>query len=263
MTIGQRQVWAKVLDFTVQDYTTKDLLFKVNYAQDAKFSDNYEKLEIRGGSDNEVQATIYHTPTALFSASLPLIDDNVLIAKTGAVKRTGVAQTGSFDYSYTVNSTTAKVTIDVTPKSGTLKIYNIDDDENIGLEIEAGDPTTEVEEYSIVDDEVTFNTAKKGKKVFIMCDYTTDENATGLYISTGKLPALIRVTAKAKVEDKAGNKAIKTIVIEKAKSDPSFELSTQAGQANTIPFECEVFGFLNEYGENQFYKLVTDVTLPL
>lgn len=262
MTIGQRQVWAKVLDFRVQDYVTKDLLFKVNYAQDVKINDNYEKLEIRGGSENEVQATIYHTPTALFSATLPLIDDNVMIAKTGAVKRTGV-QTNNFDYVYTVNATTGKVTIDVTPKNGTLKIYNIDDDENIGVEIEAGDPTTLAEAYSITSAEVTFNTAKKGKKVYIICDYDTDASATGLYISTGKLPALVRITAKAKVEDKAGNKAIKTIVIEKAKSDPSFELSTQAGQANTIPFECEVFGFLNEYGENQFYKLVTDETLPL
>jgi len=261
MAIGQRQVWSKVLDFTVQDYVTKDLLFRVNYAQDAKFNDNYEKLEIRGGGDNEVQATIYHTPTAQFSATLPLIDDNVMIAKTGAVKRTGV-QTSSFDYVYTVNATTGKVTIDVTPKSG-LKIYNIDADENVGAEIEAGDPATAAEEYSIVGAEVTFNTAKKGKKVFIICDYDTDADATGLYISTGKLPALVRITAKTKVEDKAGNKAIKIIVIEKAKSDPSFELSTQAGQANTIPFECEVFGFLNSYGENQFYKMVTDETLPL
>jgi len=74
---------------------------------------------------------------------------------------------------------------------------------------------------------------------------------------------LVRITAKTKVEDKAGNKAIKIIVIEKAKSDPSFELSTKSGDANAIPFECEVFGFLNEYGENQFYKLVTDETLPV
>jgi len=262
MSIGQRQVWAKVLDFTVQDYATKDLLFRVNYAQDAKVSDKYEKLEVRGGADNEVQATIYHTPTATFSATLPLIDDNVMIAKTGAVKRTGV-QTSSFDYVYEVDATSGKVTSLVVPKSGTMKIYNIDEDENVGTEIEAGTPVTEVEQYSVVGAEITFNVAKKGKKVFILCDYTTDADATGLYISTGKLPALVRITAKTKVEDKAGNKAIKIIVIEKAKSDPSFELSTKSGDANAIPFECEVFGFLNEYGENQFYKLVTDETLPV
>lgn len=262
MTLGQKQVWAKVLDFTVQDYATKDVLFRVNYAQNAAISDNYEKLEIRGGSENEVQATIYHTPTAQFTAQLPLIDDNVMIAKTGATKRT-LAQTNSFDYVYTVNATTGKITIDVTPKAGTLKIYNIDDDDNLGTEIIAGDPTANEEEYSIVDAEVTFHTAKKGDKVLVVCDYTTDADATGLYVISGQLPTLIRITTKTKVEDKAGNASIKTIIIEKAKSDPSFELSTASGEANTIPFECEVFGFTNEYGENQFYKMVTDESLPV
>ena len=90
MAIGQKQVWAKVLNFTVQDDATKALLFRINYAQDVSIADTYEKLEIRGGSDNEVQATVYHTPTALFTANLPLIDDNVLVAKTGVTNRSGI-----------------------------------------------------------------------------------------------------------------------------------------------------------------------------
>jgi len=262
MAIGQKQVWAKVLDFTVQDYLTKAVLFRVNYAQDAMISDQYEKLEIRGGSDNEMQATIYHTPTAKFSANLPLIDDNVMVAKTGAVKRKAI-QTNSFDKVYTVDATTGKITLDVTPKTGTMKAYNTDDDDNLLTEITVGDPTAAADKYSISVKEVTFHESIKGKKVFVICSYDTTDVAVGLYIASGKLPALVRITAKTKVEDKGGNKAIKTIVVEKAKSDPSFELSTKTGEANTIPFECEVFGFTNEYGETQFFKLITDETLAV
>lgn len=262
MAIGQRQVWAKVLDFTVQDYATKAVLFRVNYAQDASIEDNYEKLEIRGGSENQVQATIYHTPTANFKCNLPLIEDNVIIAKTGAVKRKQI-QVNSYDKVYSVDATSGTITLDITPKTGTLKVYNIDDDENLGEEIVLGTPTSDPKAYSIVGKVLTFNTALKGKKVFAISDYDTDANSTGLYVVSGKLPSLVRITAKTKVEDKGGNKAIKTIVIEKAKSDPSFTISTKTGEANTIPFECEVFGFLNEFGENQFYKLVTDESLPV
>jgi hypothetical protein len=262
MAIGQKQVWAKVLDFTVQDYDTRAVLFQVRYAKDVSIGEQYTKLEIEGGSDNEVLATIYHSPKATFKASLPLVDDNVMVAKTGATKKTG-AQLNSFDQIFTVDATAGTVDIGYTPIAGTLKIYNIDADENLGTEITAGEPTTEVEQYSIATDTVTFNTGKKGKQVLIVCNYTTGVDATGIIFIGGKLPEFIRITAKTKVEDKAGNKAVKTILVEKAKSDPNFDFSTSAGTASVLPFECDVFGWINEDGANQFFRMVTDPDLAI
>lgn len=259
--IGQKQVWAKVLDFTVQDYATRDLLFQVRYAQDVAIGSEYEKLEIKGGADNEVQATIFHSPTARFTAQLPLIDDNVIIAKTGATKVTGT-QLNSFDKVYTVGED-GTVTLDVTPLAGTLKVYNTDADENLGTEIKAAESAPTAEEYTIAGDKLTFETSKKGKQVLIICDYMTGANAEGMKFISGKLPSLVRITARTKVEDKAGNKAVKTIIVDKAKSDPTFNFETSAGNASVLPFECEVFGWINEDGESQFFRMVTDEDLEV
>jgi hypothetical protein len=262
MAIGQKQVWAKVLDFTVQDYATKAVLFQVKYAQDCAISENYEKTEIKGGSDNQIQYTSYHSPTAKFTAKLPLIDDNVIAVKTGSLTTTG-AQTNAFEKTFTVDASAGTVTIGVVPLTGTLKIYNVDVDDNLGTEITVAASAPTAEQYSIAGGVCTFNTAKKGARVLIVCDYTTGVNATGVKFVSGKLPSLIRITAKTKVEDKAGNKAVKTIIIERAKPDPNFEFSTTAGTPASLPFDCEVFGWTNPSGDSQFFNLVTDPTLEV
>lgn len=261
MAIGNVQVWAKVLDFTIQDYNTKAVVAQVKYATDAKISENYEKLEIKGGSENQIQYTNYHSPTAKFTANLPLIDDNIVAVKTGATKLVG-AQVNAFEKTYTVDASAGTVTVDVTPATGTLKIYNVDADDNLGTEITAVASAPTLEQYTITGAVCTFNTGKKGARVLIVCDYTTGATAIGVKMLSGKLPALIRITAKTKVEDRAGNKAIKTIIIERAKPDPNFEFATSTSPAS-LSFECEVFGWTNANGDSQFFNLVTDPTLPV
>jgi len=261
-TLGQKQVWAKVLDFTVQDYATKAVLFQVKYATDCAIGEKYEKTEIKGGSDNQIQYTSFHSPTATFTAQLPLIDDNVIAVKTGSSTVVG-AQTNAFEKTYTVDTTNGTVVCGVTPLAGTLKVYNVDAEDNLGSVISPVASAPTEEQYSITAATLTFNTAKKGAKVLIVCDYTTGVTAIGVKFVSGKLPALIRITAKTKIEDKAGNKAIKTIIVERAKPNPDFEFSTKAGTPATLPFDCEVFGWTNSDGESQFFNMVTDPTLAV
>jgi len=262
MAIGQKQVWAKVLDFTIQDYSTKDVVAQVKYATDASISEAYEKLEIKGGSDNQIQYTNYHSPTAKFSAKLPLIDDNIVAVKTGASNVTG-AQTNAYDDTFTVDATAGTITLPVTGiVAGTLKVYNVDTDDNLGTEITAVASAPTLEQYSITGSVLTFNTGKKGTRMLVICDYTTGATASGVKMISGKLPKLIRITAKTKVEDKSGNIAIKTIIIEKAKPDPNFEFATSTSAAS-LAFDCEVFGWTNASGDDQFFNLVTDPELDV
>lgn len=254
---------AKVLDFTVQSYTTKEILFQVKYAQDCAISEAYEKTEIKGGSDNQIQYTSYHSPTAKFTANLPLIDDNVIAVKTGSQTKKG-AQVNAFEKTFTVDASNGTVSLGtITPIVGTLKVYNVDVDDNLGTEITPVASAPTAEQYSITTNVLTFNTVKKGARVLIVCDYTTGSDAIGVKFVSGKLPQLIRITAKTKVEDKSGNKAIKTIIIERAKPDPNFEFSTSAGNPASLPFECEVFPWTNSDGDQQFFNLVTDPTLEV
>ncbi len=262
MAIGQKQVWAKVLDFTIQDYNTRNVLAQVKYATDASISEAYEKLEIKGGSDNQIQYTNYHSPTAKFTANLPLIDDNIIAIKTGATNTAG-AQMNSFEGTFTVDATAGTITLPISNIiAGTLKVYNIDTDDNLGSEVTPVASAPTIEQYSITSSVLTFNTAKKGMRMLAVCDYTTGATANGVKIISGKLPKLIRITAKTKVEDKAGNIAIKTIIIEKAKPDPNFEFATSTNAAS-LSFECEVFGWTNASGDTQFFNLVTDPTLAV
>lgn len=253
---GQKKVWNKVLDFTCQDYATREVLFQVKYAQDVSISSEYEKLEIKGGSENEVQFTNYHSPTSQFSAQLPLIDDLVLQVKTGAIKKIG-KQLNAFDKVYTVGAG-GKVTLDVLPKSGTLKVYNTNADDDLLQEIKVGVSAPTEEQYTITGKDLTFNTEKIGKQVLVVCDYETGENAEGLQFISGELPKLIRITARTKVENRSGGSSIQTIIIDKAKPDPTFSFETSAGNASVMPFECEVFGWTNEDGKTQFFRMVTD-----
>lgn len=262
MSIGQKQVWAKVLDFTIQDYSTKAIVAQVKYATDASISENYEKLEIKGGSDNQIQYTNYHSPTAKFSAKLPLIDDNIIAIKTGATNSTG-AQLNAYESTFTVDASAGTITLPISNISaGTLKVYNVDTDDNLGTEVTAVASNPTLEQYSITGSALTFNTGKKGMRMLIVCDYTTGSTANGVKMISGKLPKLIRITAKTKVEDKAGNVAIKTIIIEKAKPDPNFEFATSTSAAS-LSFDCEVFGWTNAEGNSQFFNLVTDPSLAV
>lgn len=262
MAIGQKQIWDKTLDFTVQDYSTKAVLFQVKYAQDCAISEAYEKTEIKGGSDNQIQYTSYHSPTAKFTAKLPIIDDNVVAVKTGSATKAG-AQTNSFEKTFTVDASAGTIVIPVTPLASTLKIYNVDADDNLGTEITVVASAPTVEQFTLSTATCTFNTAKKGSKVLVVCDYTTGATATGVKFVSGKLPSLIRITAKTKTVDKSGNVAVKTIIVEKAKPDPNFEFTTTAGTPATLPFECEVFGWTNADGDEQFFNMVTDPTLAV
>lgn len=258
--ISQKYAMQKVYNFLVQDYTTREVLFQVKYAQDVSISSEYEKLEIKGGSDNEVQFTSFHSPTSKFAAQLPLIDSNLVQVKTGAIKKTG-KQLNSFSKTYAVDPVTGSVKIDVVPKDGTLKIYDTNSEDDLFEEITVGTPTSEVNQYEITTDAITFNTEKKGKLVLVVCDYETGVDAEGLQFISGELPGLIRITATTKIEDKAGNTAIQTLIIDKAKPDPTFNFETSAGNASVMPFECEVFGWTNEDGKTQFFRMVTDSDL--
>ena len=255
------KVYGTVFDFTIQDYTTQEPLAVIQYAQNVGFEQNYEKTEIRGGSSNASQYINYHTPTSSFKASLPLIDDNVMVVKTGAVKKTG-AQLNAHTKAYTVSATNT-VELGVTPAAGTLKINNFDENGNLGTAFTAvaGSPTEE--QYSISGTTLTFNAAKTGSLVYVMCDYTTGSDATGQVIADGKLPSLVRIVGNAISEDKDGNQYIETLIVEKAKPDPSFTFDTTAGTPASLDFNCEVFPVTNEDGDLQFIRTVVDPDLEV
>jgi hypothetical protein len=169
----------------------------------------------------------------------------------------------AFEKIYTVDASTGTVSLGtIVPIVGTMKVYNIDVDDNLGSEIVATASAPTNEQYSISSSTLTFSTSKKGARVLVTCDYMTGADATGVKIVSGKLPSLIRITARTKVEDKSGNKAVKTIIIEKCKPNPDFTFETSTNAAS-LNFECEVFGQTDENGQSVFFNLVTDPTLTV
>ena len=57
MALDNTTAIVDVVDFEVQDYLTRDLLFSVDYAESVTLKTDAEILEIRGGIGNPVRIT--------------------------------------------------------------------------------------------------------------------------------------------------------------------------------------------------------------
>ena len=102
-----------VVDFEVQDFVTRDLLFSVDYATSVSFSTSAESLDIRGGIGMPVRITTHHTREANFTSELPLIDINVLGVMLG--KSGNISITAPKSERLLVDATSGKASISETP----------------------------------------------------------------------------------------------------------------------------------------------------
>lgn len=256
-TLGDRKVSVNTFDFMVRDYITKDVLFTVDYATDVSINSEYDELELRGGATNRMLAKIFHTPVANFNSNLPLIDNNVIEVKTGSGAKEGKIVNNYYKV-FEVNRESGKVEIPFKPEPGTLRIYNTNDIGDLGEEIKVGAPSSKEDEYSIEEKTITFNDAKKAQKVLVVFDYITGEKSQEISMLANSLPKYVTITAKALVQDQEGRVAVQTLIIPRAQPDPNFTLDSAAGDASSIPFNCEIFADNNADGELEFYRFVVD-----
>ncbi len=250
----------EVLDFTVEKYVSSgrgDILFTVDYATQTNINTSAERLDIRGGQGNFKIISIDHTKDCTFAATLPIIDIKALAVKLGKDITKG-ATTAPMKEILTADASNT-ITLSQTPITGTLKVYQLVGERDLGTEQIAGDPALNQDEYSISGTTITLNatTAPEGTKFIVFYDYTSGINAENIKITAEDFPQFIKITGRGLVNDDVeGTLFPVSFTIHKAKVQPNFELTMSSDSATELDFTCDCYTILNANGEKEFVDIV-------
>lgn len=236
----------EVLNYTVQKYSPNgfggDVLFFVDYAKDTMVSTKGERLDIRGGQGNYKLLSMDHTMDATFKATLPLLDTSSLASMTGKPLVTGATTVPKKEI-ITV-SVAGTMNLSETPLTGSLKIYKVNNERDIGTEQTTGTPASTPDKYSIAGKAVTLNTtsAPAGSKFLAVYDYTSTALARKMTITANNFPDYVRITGDGLAVDQVDGLTYPVkFDIKKAKVKPGFEWTIANDKATEIPFEYDLY----------------------
>ena len=250
---------AEVVDYVVQDYRTKDVLFMVDYAQNVMLGTNAERLNISGGIGNYTLLSIDHTKTANYESTLPLVDVNALGVKLGKKATKGAVTVPMNERLAVVGS---KITLTQTPLTGSLKVYLLENGRDIKNELVVGTPSS-ANEYSITGKEITVhNTIAAGSVILCVYNYTSGINAKQVTVTATDFPSFIRITGRGIGEDQSGNKAPVVFDVKKMKVTPEFQMNFAAGTATEIAFNGDMFAHDEVVGGKVIKKYFDVTVLP-
>lgn len=241
-TVKQGNVIAiyDVVDFFVQDYVTKDLLFTADYATQVSLKTDAESLDIRGGIGNPIRVTANHSKTASFESILPLVDMGVLATKLGKAITRGKQIVPENELLF-VDTTAGTASLSNAPATGTLKVYTVaDNGRDVIAELKSGTPTSDETKYSIDAKVITVNTALKGKLLRVIYSYETVDNTPLVRVTGSDFANYCVISGKGYSEDELGVKSPVVFVCYRAKPTPEFEITFKSGEATNVPFNCNL-----------------------
>lgn len=229
-----------VVEFEVQKFNTRELLFSVDYATSVGLAVSAEKLDIRGGLGAPIRISVDHTKSADFTSELPLVDIKALGVKLG---KTAVKGATTAPKSEKLVVASSSVTLSQTPTVGSLKVYVLEaNGRDIKNELTVGTPATGATEYSISNKVITVNVAVvAGTVIKAIYDYTTGVNAQLVRVTAKDFSGFCRVTGTGYAMDESGNKSPVSFIVHKCKPTPEFEIIFKTGEASNIPFNCTMF----------------------
>jgi hypothetical protein len=250
----------EVLDYNVSKYAASgygDFLFSVDYAKSSTVQTTATRLPIRGGQGNYKIIDLDHTKDCMFNSVLPLVDIKALAVKLGRDIATGATSAPKKDIK--VASGTNTITLSHTPLAGTLKVYKLVGERDLGVEQLLGTPASVEDKYSIATATLTFNVVSvpENTKIIAFYDYTSGATAQNAKITAADFPEFITITGRGLVDDDVtGSKVPVTFKVHKAKVKPEFELTMASDAATELPFDCDCYTILNANAEREFVDIV-------
>jgi hypothetical protein len=250
----------EVLDFSVSEYSSTgygDFIFSVDYAKSSNVKTTGERLEITGGQGNYKIMDLDHSKKCTFSSILPIVDIKALGVKLGKDVETGAVDTPIKEI-LTVGATN-KASLTNTPTIGTLKVYLLSGERDLGTEQEVGNPGTTENKYSILAKEITLNstTCPKDTKIVVFYEYTSGATAQNIKITAADFPTFITITGRSLVDDDVTGKKIPvSFKVHKCKVKPEWELVMGSDSATELAFDCDCYTVLNSDNEREFIDIV-------
>lgn len=252
---------AEVLDYSVFEFSSTgygDVLFFVDYATKANIITESSRLEIRGGQGNYKILDIDHTKNCTFDSSLPLIDLNALAVKLGRKVTEGARSVPHQEIkSVKTVLTDLKVTLSNTPVANTLKVYRLNYERDLGVEIKSGNIAGGNNLYSLTGDTLTFSSdVTAGTMLIFFYEYTSSANTKNIKITANDFPTFITITGRGIVDDdQAGKRIPVTFKIHKAKVQTGFELTAESTAATEIDFNCDCYTIINSDGDREYVDI--------
>lgn len=251
---------AEVVKYVVQDYATREVLFTVDYATSVSLATNAERLTVSGGPGNRTLLCIDHTKTATFESNLPLVDTSMLGVKLGRKAVKGATTVPNNEW-LAVKS--GKVTLSETPKTGTLKVYELENGRDSKTELTVGDPATVATAYSITAKDITVSNSIADDTVLLcVYDYTSGATSSQVSVTASDFPPYVRITGRGVGQDEAGNKAPIAFDVKRMKVSPEFTISFANGEATEVPFNGDMFGAQEIINGKPVYKYFDITVLP-
>ena len=249
----------EVLDFTVFSFAPTgygNALFTVDYAGNTNIATTGERLAIRGGQGNFKFLDLDHSKDCTFSATLPIIDAFALAVKLGRTVTTGASAATRRDI---LRASSSTITLTETPIAGTLRIYRLLSERDLGVEQTVGTPATTPNTYSIAAKVITLNatTATAGTPFIVFYEYNSGVLAQNLKITASDFPAFITVVGRGIVDDdQDGRKVPISFKIHKAKVQVGFELTMSSSTATELDFTTDCYTILNLAGQREYINIV-------
>ena len=251
----------EVLDYTVEAYSASgrgNILFTVDYAKSSSVQTTAQRLGIKGGIGFFKILDLDYDKECTFNSVLPIVDVTALATKLGKAVTTGAVTTLKKEILTTAGATPT-ITLAATPIAGSLKIYTLSNERDLGTEQTAGTPASQENTFSLSGAVVTMNSVSgvAGTKMVVFYDYTSGATAQNIKITASDFPNFITITGRGLVDDdQAGQKIPVTFRVHKAKVKPEFELTMASDAATELAFDCDCYTILNAANEREFVDIV-------
>jgi hypothetical protein len=231
----------EVLNFNVFDYTTGESIFYVDYAGSSSIEMSAERLDLRGGQGNFKLISFDHTKNATMKCSLPLVDLEFIALLTGKDMR--VESINIPKREVLLASAGNAITLSATPVTGTLKIYKLSGDRDMGTEQTLGS-TSIVNQYTISGQVVSLNatTAPATTKFVCTYDYASPATTRTMTFTADKFPGYFRITGDGIVTDQVdGNSYYTKFDIFKAKPQNNYTITMMSTEATKLEITFDLY----------------------
>lgn len=227
-------------DVTFYDLTSGKAIVTLESVKEANMEFSGETTYARGGYGNPKLVGFSSNREGTFSLTEALFDKNAIAMLTGNELTEGT-KTIKFNEKKEVISN--KVTLSKTPVGAIDSVYELLPDGTNGQEYTLGDPTTNDDEYSITDKEITFSTSvSNGKNIRVYYNVDTPTDAKNMRVSSDAFGGTFRVVADVIVKDSENGQLFAAQVeIPRGKFEDNFSFSLSVdGDPATLDMPIEM-----------------------
>jgi hypothetical protein len=240
MSYSKQIAIKEVLDIWITKYTDDSPVCYIDYATDATFTSDADRLDLRGGKGNFKLVKFDHTKNATFKLEVPLVDLSLLGYLTGKDLNIGSVTLPRREKL----TATAASQIVLTSTPTNLHMYVLSETRDYGTEQVSGTPAT-ANQYVITGGTVTFNATSvpSGTEIICQYDYSSPATTRTITFTADKFPPYVRVCGYGQVTDQIeGSDTIITVFdVKKACPKSNFSITQKSTDATVLTLEFDLY----------------------